>query len=286
MTAVTVLALALAFLFMGCDSMEPGKAGPNAVGQNPPNCDPREYLPSKPGTTWTYDIKVGKAEPLNYEEVLWNQGDGKIVMASRGRFWGFLNNKAKEDFRLKMRVKGPAAKQGGMQYPIGIELEILEDGLGVFKHEKQVFWAATVSGGLMAHQVVTHGPDSSGAPSGGPWGSWGAEDGYSMEIFLFGKKPGTEVSMRETDSLLFIGNDAVPGQNTSGLHFLRTVKPAKKESGEVKKLIEEKSEGMNPLGKGFTEDKWFVRGRGLVRLEQRVDGVVSMTWVLKEFSGN
>lgn len=36
-------------------------------------------------------------------------------------------------------------------------------------------------------------------------------------------------------------------------------------------------------GEEITEDMWFARHKGLVRLEQKVDGQKSMTWELADF---
>jgi len=50
--------------------------------------------------------------------------------------------------------------------------------------------------------------------------------------------------------------------------------------GNLKKLGDEDETGYT-LNKDFTEDTWFAKGIGLVRLEQKVEGKSSMTWILK-----
>ena len=132
-------------------------------------------------------------------------------------------------------------------------------------------FAASTSGRFMAHEVVTLDPSSAGAPRRNQWGTWGSEDGFTMKIYFFGASPGTQISLGETDSLLFNGIAQVPGQSKKGLHFTRKVRAPKDADGSI-------------LSKAFTEDVWFVKGKGLVRLQQKVEGVVSMTWTLESFA--
>ena len=77
------------------------------------------------------------------------------------------------------------------------------------------------------------------------------------------------------DVLIFVGVDTnVPGyQGLNCLHFTRQVS-AKEISG-----------GENPdyLDKGFAEDTWFAKDKGLVRFEQKIDGQTSMVWTLEKF---
>lgn len=263
-----VLVLTVLFTVGGCSKKN---------NEGSPPGKPINYLPMKIGTTWTYKIEIGEVEPLNHERVIWPQGKTSLVYVTRGRFISYLKREENKIFYLKMRIKGLAAKQGGLEFPIGVELEIEKDELGVFDNAKQVFWAGTSRGSFMAHEVITYPPHSPGAPTGS-WGTWGVEDGYSMRILFFGKSPGTEISMGENaiDSLLFTGVERVPGtRNINGLHFVRTVKASQKD---------EKDEKLSILDRAFSEDVWFVKGKGLFRLEQKVEGKKSMTWTLVDFS--
>ena len=133
----------------------------------------------------------------------------------------------------------------------------------------------------MCHEVVTYPPDSPGSPSSG---AWGTEDGYTMKMFFFDRKPGIQISMGISmeemsmggdpkDLLLFNGIEPVPGLNVSGLYFTRTVKPTEK----GQKGIGEKSD-TGILDRGFEEHTYFVKRRGLVRLEQKIGGKTSMLW--------
>jgi hypothetical protein len=73
------------------------------------------------------------------------------------------------------------------------------------------------------------------------------------------------------DTLVNLGPDTYPPECRSRpcLHFLRTVI---KGSGAY-----------NYTDSGFTEDRWFAPGKGMVRLEQRVNGIDSMTWILEQY---
>ncbi len=242
-----------------------------------PPREPLLYLPVKAGTIMTYRIEIGEEEPLGYREILWPRGNSRIRMGTRSRFIGYIKNKDKNDFCLKMRIKGFAEKQGGLQYPIGVELEILEDELGVFDNAKQVFWAATLSGTFTVHEVVTFSPYTPGAPSGS-YGSYSSDEGFSMNILYFGEKPGISIGLGDSpiDTLTYIGEETVPGTGHTGLIFLRLVESQdKKQFGE---------HDVSPLSKTFTEEKWFEMGKGLTRLEQEVEGRRSMTWVLESFT--
>lgn len=269
---LAVLFLVSLFLF-SCSKKEDGQ----------PKGNPRDYFPTKIGTTWTYKITLGKVRPLRYETVTWPQGNTGIVMASRGFYPGSFGED-KQEFILKMRVKGRALKQGKMQYPIGVELEILEDEFGVFENHKQVFFAATDSGGFIAHWVKTRDYSSPGAPRTNAWGGWGAEDGYTMPVIFFAARPGTQISMGEgsPDSLTFVGPDDSLKPN-GRLQFLRVVKPAKKEERHEGVTEKKFGKGLTDLEKGFEEHMWFTKGKGLVLLKQTIDGETSMKWLLIDF---
>jgi len=185
-----------------------------------------------------------------------------------------------------LKIKGDAKKQGGLEYPIGTELLVEKDELQVFFEAKQIFLATTPHGGFMTHRVVTYSSDTPGSPNYG----YGTEDGYSMGIVFFLRKPGIRISMgrsekkESVDSLLFVDIEPIPGTRTPGFHFLRRVLPSEKEGKTEKESADKEDGDAGNLGKGFTEDTWFDWGKGLVYLQQKVDGKVSMTWKLVDFS--
>ena len=271
------LCVVVTFLFVtGCDrDQTAGAWSRDEVSQEaPPEGVPADFFPLATGTTWTYAITLGEAEPLGYEEITWKGPGGTgVLSAQRRRFTGVFEEHEGNQFTLKMRVKGPAPKQGGLEYPLGVELEILKDDLGIFYGAKQVFFAVANYDRFMAHLVVTHDANGPGAPSGsGPWSSWGSEDGYSMRLIFFGSAPGTRISMgsKPKDMLLFAGVEGTIEGGVDVLRFMRTVLPSDDPIDEL-------------LGEGFSEETWFEKDRGLVRLVQ-TRGSVTMTWNLTDFS--
>ena len=234
--------------------------------------EPSEYFPLDIGRTWTYRIDIGSVDPLAYRKIEWPVGEKFIVASQRRR----LFPSGKTTFQLKLKVVASASKQGPLSYPKGVKVSVEKDELGIFRDVSNIFFAVS-TWPFRVLQIMEHPPTSSFAPTS-PWGSWLVGSGYSIRLIFFGEKPGTEIGLgdklgdKPVDKLLFVGLDSVPGyKNVRGLHFVRTVDPSKKEWNEY-------------LDKGFTEDTWFVRGIGLVRLEQRVDGKLSMTWTLTKFS--
>jgi len=235
---------------------------------------PAEYFPMTLGTKWIYKIDVGPAEPLYFEEVSWPLGNKHAVYATRGRYFRAAGDEKRTSFSLEMKIKQPATKQGPLEYPRGVELEILKDELGIFGEARQLYWAVANSGRYMAHLVVMHSPEEPGAPTG-PWGHWGSEDGYSVRLLFFGERPGVQIGLGKDpmDKLLLEGVVQHPSFSTRGplLHFRRSVEPNTK----IK-------ESPGYLDSGFTEDVWFAKGKGLIRLEQKVEGKTSMVWTLVE----
>lgn len=230
-----------------------------------------DFFPSATGQSFTYTIEVREAEPLAYEETLWPLGGDQVMgYSSRRRFAAAMDGTKK--FTLTMTVKGPAAKQGPLQYPKGVELVVVTDELGIYQDAKQVFWAIRGSSDthdFAAQQVVTYDQFSPSAPTGGGFGMV-TDDGFAQQLLFFEQKPGVSIGFgdKPVDTLTYVGvEQSAPGY-TSGpiLHFRREVKDSdKKES---------------VLDSGFTEDMWFAQGKGLVVLEQKVDGKTSMVWTL------
>lgn len=179
-----------------------------------------------------------------------------------------MKNPDKKTFALKITVKGKAKKQGDLQYPIGVELKVLEDELGIFENSKQLFWAAGTSGRFMVTSVITY--DASRSPSQGRWGRWSTKDGSAMNLAFFGSSPGTEISMSKgRDALLLKDIIKIPGEEKPVLEFVRKVKKGDKD-------------GM--LDKAFEERMLFASKKGLILLEQTIGGKPSMTWTLKKFA--
>ena len=243
------------------------------IHENPPPAEgwPQEFFPMEAGARWSYAITVGKVKPARYAVKTWPLGDRAVAYANRGYFRGIFDDKRPNRFKLAYSVKGPAAIQGRLRYPIGVELSVDVDELGVFEGAKQSFWATTNARRTSVLLIQVHDGRESPAPSG--FGGWG-EDGHSMRTAFYADASGTSTEMDGSgDSLLYAGIDrTVAGfDGTDCMHLIRQVKA----SGE--------REAREAFEKFIREDMWFVRGRGLVRLVQRIDDEVSMTWELESF---
>lgn len=240
--------------------------------------EPSDFFPTSKGVKWVYEIKIGNVKPLNYREIRWPLGDKRAMkICRRGFYLNLARDSRREKFMLEVKVKGSATQQGPLKFPMGAELDIKRDELGIFGDAKRAFWAITSSGPFEVFEVVIYSPDIYHGPRD-PWGGWGQEEGYSMRILYFGGKPGTAIGLgtKPKERLLFKGVDTQVPDNEGAelLHFLRKVEPAEKKEGE----------DQNDIDKGFSEDMWFAREKGLVRLEQKVDGKTSMIWNLVQFS--
>ena len=231
-----------------------------------------DYLPPV-GTTLLYDIKLGEISPLVYEETIWSQNNEKFPEASRKLLnWLIEQNSAmsKKSFALKLKVKGVATEQGPFRYPVGIELVVEEDKLGVYKNAKQIFWVLTQRGNFACREIVIYPPDDSSAPEDA------VEDGYSERALFFKDKPGVQISRSDNsdytqDKLLFEGFGPIPGSNLSGLHFVRSVESGFSKDGP-------KDRHLWFIDSAIEEHSYFSKGKGLVYLEQKVEGKTSMTW--------
>ena len=260
-TWLLMVGLFASLLLPGCSKIQ--KTKPD-LGQ------PWDYFPIEAGSRWVYKIQIGQTEPLLCRTVRWPQGEMTISCLTRGRFRGYIENPNQKVFWLKLRSKGPALKQGPLQFPESAEIEIEQDDLGIYEDTNGLYWAITRSDGYIATEVAIYPPETPGAPSG-PWGSWLRSDGYSMRIIFFGEKPGIAIGIGKEsfDRLLFLGPEG------ERLHFRRIIEKSKE-----KEISPEES----LLDKPFTEDMWFEKNKGLVYLEQKVEGKISMTWELIEFS--
>ena len=207
-----------------------------------------DYFPTAKGTRWEYAITLeGSASPLGHEYVFW---PGQDNMWSRSVLHHASLGPRDQVFRLVLEVKDDnAPRQGPLQYPQGIELEVVEDDLEIFGDYTHVYWAITSSGWYRVTQVVTR-------PAERGWERRDMADGYSWRLLMFEDSPGALVSLNdEDDKLKFIGPTS-----DSQLHYQRMVAAFErsKEYGQD----HEPFEGL----KAFTEDVWFKKGVGLERL--------------------
>lgn len=240
-----------------------------------------DYFPQKPGTAMSWKITLCEVEPLNYRAVDWPKSSGSEQYITRGRFSPVAENFYKvfrKTFFLKLKVKGPAEKQGQLHWPVGIELAVEKDELGVYEDAKQVFLAIDNRSKFVCREVVTYSPEVLEFLTEGDWGRHGkignVGHGSAMRTLFFAGKPGEEkgIGKDPQDKLAFKGEELVPGLYVKGLHFVRTVAELKGKKNFADEF----------LGRGFVEHTYFVKGKGLVYLEQKIGGKTSMLWVRAE----
>lgn len=242
----------LVAIIIGC--RRSSEAGEKTVGS-------KLYFPSQVGSRWVYRITLQPdVEPLWHRVVRWPLGTGEVVQSVRGRFYAALTNKSKKEFRLVMAVESPSQRQGQLEYRQGVRLRIEEDELGVFYKHDEVFWAIAPDGDVSEVMTVSEPNWSSPVPGTPP-----GEQGWTRRYIFLTRPPGTEINEVSIpfDTLLYLG------RRDEQLHFRRSVGLGDEQPSEI--------------AKPFVEDIYFERGKGLVRLEQRVSGSRSMVWELIDF---
>lgn len=244
------------------------------------------FFPSEIGMTWTYQIEIyGDDFPLQYKETSWSSGNQFLNYSTRSLLRPPRDSDGdisqSKQFALQYKVKAASATQGILKFPDGVELEILKDELGIFKHNKQIFWAIRKTEDFFVNLVVTYSPDSPGAPVGDAFQPVNITEGSMIKLIYFGNKPGLQFNLGGSfDTLYFFRREKdVKGyEGVECLHFQRSVS-----SGE-KKGNENKSKGDDWISKAYSEDSWYVEGKGLVLLEQHVEDKLTMRWSLASVS--
>ena len=241
--------------------------------------EPGEYFPMDVGRKWTYNIKLAndpQNSPLSFGIEMWPMGgDRNISYETRGLLHS--RDKGKRSPQLIIQVDSLAPRQGPLRYPIGVRLKIVRDDLMVYgwpEYNEGVYWAVTTSVRFQVTEVVLRDPMSPGAPQIGSWGGWGGEDGFSLAVKFFGARPGISIGLGDShDALEFLGPEDFAG--SIALHFKRVVDARKDSKGKARET--------GYLGKSFSEDVWYLRNVGLVRLVQTVDGAETMVWTLEGY---
>lgn len=280
---LTVILYALCACITGCDNKS-NQGTNSAVSANTTTAEtrslglPSDYFPTTIGSQWTYEIKVTDTKntpPLEHQITEWPRGKQAQVMETRGLLYPHSSS-TNGHIRLSFHVESQASKQGPLEYPEGYKVEIDRDDLNFFGGPVELFWAIRNSDEYNVTMVAMFDPARTpGAPSGGPWGTYGQEKGYAMRILLFGGEPMTELSFsKKNDALLFVGPELVG--NTQTLHYRRSVKESKPPEGISNAEV---------FDAAFNEDLWYVKGVGLTKLVQTVNGTTTMTWDLIEFNG-
>lgn len=204
-----------------------GSSSPSDTREALPANEAAAYFPMAEGTTWVYAIEVGDLEPLDYQESSWPLAEGKeTTFAYITRFTRLAKPNAPRTFQLVLEAKGSVANQGPKRYPLGTELLIKKDDLGVFENSNRLFLAAHAhqDDRFMAYRIVTY---PAGVPNDRRDIMLSRGDGYAETLLFFSDKAGIEIRIgRESKQALeFVGYEKqVPGYTgMTLLHFRRTV---------------------------------------------------------------
>lgn len=283
--AVMVLLLALALL-AGCRQTSPspqtsGSYSELATPEPPPApMDPESYCPMEAGSQWTYQIALGDTTPVGYRLSIWPTTDGKTVSGITGCDFGPTIEKAgAKTFGLSLRIKGQAKAEDlpdRWQSRQAVEVEVLEDGLGIYREAQKVFWVSTIAFDQdepLVHELLTYSPQAPFAPPE-QYRDELVGGGYSQRDIFVSMESGQAIQTGERPEVLYY--EGVEGDM---LHLIR----AFEDKAEHLEAAVEAAGGHN-----FTEDMWYRAGKGLVKLQQKVffgkgDSKVSMTWELVSY---
>jgi hypothetical protein len=234
-----------------------------------------EFFPIDIGTSWTYKIEVGDVAPLEYRWTSWSFNGGRRGYRERRQLQG--GDKGTTAYSLKLRITGDSGPQERGQAPIVRELTVENDSLRIFGGAKQVFWE--IRPGALFPVVELRFIDSSDGPVGVPVKGTGYQE-KRMLLFTTNHQQPFPVAVgqpTEKEKMIYYGIETnVPGyEGTESLHIQREIAAFEGGSEEVSGMRE---------SRGWTEDMWFARDKGLVRLVQRIEGKTTMTWTLDNFS--
>ena len=252
----------------------------NREGEMPGIGLPSDYFPTDIGRSWTYRIEVASTNrhPVRHQISSWPYGeDGLRSVRTRGIIYNFRDEKAVDgETKLVLRIVEKALKQGPLQYREGYKLKIERDDLNIYNDVTALYWAISTASRYEVTEVAMIDPSSSSSlgSNNSPWGSMDDREGYSLSFKLFGEKPMIAIGYGdEGDRLLFVGFDRLDG--VPCLHFQRMVDAADRKE-------DTSNRGSSYFDSAFTEDVWYGKGIGLMKLIQKVDGLVTMTWTLEK----
>ncbi len=232
-----------------------------------------DYFPMRAGLKWVYRIKIGETPPLFYRCVGWQFGsfsDQPRAFAFRGSFLALATERGRTEFELALRAKEMTTWRDPIRgsFHRGLELGVVKDDLGVYRDHTRLYWEIAHADEFQATEVLcllTVLPGINEDPVG-QYSSGRRSEGYSARIAFFVGMPGTSkesgMAADTPERLIF------QGVEQGRLHLIRECRSEK--SGEAGAYV----------NKAFREDLWFEKRKGLVILEQSVEGRPSMTWTL------
>lgn len=248
------IAISIVVLLSGCVNKEPPSTFHAA------SLSSSEYFPMEKGMEWSYKIEFGNTDPLMHFALLWKDSNGAVDAKAYKKTMDRdkLKSKYKNCCHYRIRINGTKSNEK----MFAADINVIEDDLGVYNNYRN-------SEAWLIGWVVLYSDESYKVTS---FVNYGDSFEQSQQVvspqllFFEPKKVGDEMKVLiDDDYMKFVGYDyGVPDYpEIKTMHFVRTVPSL-----------------------DMTEDTWFAPGKGLIRLEQKVDGIPSMTWTLENFSNN
>lgn len=208
--------------------------------------NPEEYFPAS--GTWLYRIDSGETNPLIYRVTEKNQ----IINILRSP----ISLEKSEKYYLRL-TSVTHIRMADDSEEISF-LKITRDDLGIFNDADYIKWTVSKEYDFKVDQVVYYskGDSTKSIFFLPPYGEQG-----TIANYMVGKE--------ETMTYIMPDNKP-PGCQETCMYFIREVKAGSGAHGYA--------------DKGFTEDQWFAKGKGLILLKQEVEGKPSMTWTLEKYT--
>lgn len=231
----------------------------------------KDFFPMDIGTTWTYSVKIG-IDPLYASSVAFPRGISWEKRYERGSMFLETGTPSLTSGILKLKAVKPVTREDPrVIIASGVRIAILQDDASLFSYGIKLYFAIFDSIDYFAGWIVTYPlpeydwmkPDFDTRRSFCPrflmFGGW------SGDSICFPDLPGEQITY-------------VNDREESLLHYHRVVRSQKSLPKIINQYENKRSQGP------FTEDYYLMKGIGLIRLVQRVDGEISMEWTLKELS--
>lgn len=275
-------------LALGCQSSDRSREGSTSEDQMEERLTTTQgvrlqadaYFPTQLGSRWAYTIETfSPHDPLSFRNLVWPVAEDEHTGEYTVKSWevmGRLTPRSPFDntHELVLSVTQTAnERQGYRGYPKGVLISIEKDELGIFENCDEVYWAITEQPRLEINEIRMYSRSTFGAPND----KW---QGLAERLLLADIPPGKSLGVDgEREVVTFVGRET--SDDGTLLHFRRSVMDRKNPIALVRPELDSILQKEFPYA-GFDEDMWFAKGKGLVRLEQRVKGTLTMRWILNE----
>ncbi len=204
-------------------------------------CEP--FFSCNAGTEWQFLVRTFENEPLYDREVHWPALSGEERATHfRGRFLLPARSGEPGVYHLHFRVRRPVKLEAPITVQNAVELDVMRDELGIYSEVVRLYWISAVAGTW--EELRIYPSRSVLAPAGGVV-DWEFE-GYARTP-LFTWQPSATGNLQVQRDL-----PRQPGDDSGG-KYLRSA---------------------------ISETLTYSAGVGLTKLEQQVEGNLTMTWTL------